>query len=108
MITAFSQSLSALNRLGKTMTTIARQVANPRSIDPTETKVLPVKEAIHDMAEKNLHRASIPKSGHQRSGLLCLTQAIPKAILTERFYQSNLRMIEMEDEIFGSLLDIIQ
>jgi flagellar basal-body rod protein FlgC len=35
-----------------------------------------------------------------------LAQELPNLILSKRFFQANLKVIQTEDEILGSLLDI--
>jgi hypothetical protein len=107
MISALSQSLSALTLLGKTMNTIARQVAGVQSMESPGIGVLQETEAGPIGPEKNDRQALASKDGLQGC-LSCLSQALPKALLTERFYQSNLTMIRVEDEMLGSLLDTIE
>ena len=37
-----------------------------------------------------------------------LAQEIPQASLTKRYYQANLAVLDEEDEMLGTLLDIIE
>ena len=39
---------------------------------------------------------------------LSLEVELPKAILTKRYYEANLEMLDTENDILGSLLDIIK
>jgi flagellar hook protein FlgE len=36
-----------------------------------------------------------------------LTTELPNALITQRAFEANLKMIETEDEMIGSILDIL-
>ena len=115
MINGIHSSISALLGLQKKLESTANNVANSNSDGYKKTKVT-LQEG--DPNGVNVHIQKIEDQGPlvyeqtaegeqlvEKSNV-DLTEEIPDLMLTKRFFQANLKAIQTEDEMLGSLLDI--
>jgi len=115
MITGLSNSISALFAFGKKMAVTANNVANLQSEGFKKSRTL-LEEGSHGAVTAQIETVNTPgvviteedEQGTVQRELsnVDLEKEIPESILTERGYQANLKMIETQDEMLGSLLDI--
>lgn len=115
VINGIHSSISALLGLQKKLESTANNVANSNSDGYKKTKVT-LQEG--DPNGVSVHIQKIEDQGpmvyEQTAGgeqlveksNVDLTEEIPDLMLTKRFYQANLKAIQTEDEMLGSLLDI--
>jgi flagellar basal-body rod protein FlgC len=115
MITGLSSSISALIAFGKKMAVTANNVANLQSEGFKKSRAL-LEEGSHGGVAAQIESVNTPgvvmteedEQGTVERELsnVDLEKEIPETILTQRGYQANLKTIETQDEMLGSLLDI--
>ena len=117
MISACSGSISALFAFGKKMAVIANNVANSQSDGFRKSRTVltesPVKgvsaEAMIIESQGNLaYGEKEGKESVRKISNVDLSQEISHSLLTKRYYQANLRVITVKEEMSESLLDIIE
>jgi flagellar basal-body rod protein FlgC len=105
MILVASHSLSALDAFGKKMAVIANNVANIQSapVNGVSVQISQVETPGHlRLAEED------GKMVEKEMSNVDPAQEISLSLLTKRYYQANLKVLNTNDEMLGSLLDIIQ
>ena len=117
MIPIISSNLSALRAFGKKMAVIANNVANINSEGFKKSRAVlkegTVKEVAVDVTQVETPGSLLPveedgKTVLKETSNVELAQEIPEASLTKRFYQANTAVLKQEDEMLGTLLDIIE
>lgn len=115
MITSLSSTLSALRAFSKKMAVTANNVANVNSDEFKRSEAI-LKEGEQGAVEVEIRQIDsegpiIPANtdGVEDRELsnVDLTTELPNAMITQRAFEANLKMIETEDEMIGSILDII-
>ena len=116
MIFSVGNSLSALYAFGKKMGVIANNVANSASEGFKKSRAV-LEEGPGGAVKVEINRVDSPGDtvyeengdgqlvGKELSNV-DLTEEIPQTIIAQRGYEANLKMIETQDEMLGSLLDI--
>jgi flagellar basal body rod protein FlgG len=117
MISSVRNSLSALYAFGKKMGVTANNVANLQSDGFKKSKVV-LEEGPGGSVKAEINPVDSPGNvvyeengdgrlvGKELSNV-DLSEEIPQTVLTRRGYETNLRMIETDDEMLGSVLDIM-
>jgi flagellar basal-body rod protein FlgC len=117
MILVASHSLSALDAFGKKMAVIANNVANIQSEGFKKGRAILTEAPVNGVS---VEISQIETPGHLRlveeDGKMVEkemsnvdpAQEISLSLLTKRYYQANLKVLNTNDEMLGSLLDIIQ
>ena len=100
MISTFSIGLSAIKAFGQKMETVAGNVANLYS-EGYEKRRVTFKEQQSGGVIVEIQKQ--PSSGQGVE----LTEEIPQSIIAQRGYEANLKTIQTEDEILGTLIDIV-
>jgi flagellar hook protein FlgE len=115
MITGLSSSISALIAFGKKMAVTANNVANLQSEGFKKSRALLEEGSQGGVAAQieNVNTPGVVITEEDDQGTVerelsnvDLEKEIPETILTQRGYQANLKTIETQDEMLGSLLDI--
>ena len=116
MIKSIGSSLSSLKAFGKKMAVSANNVANIESEGFKKSRAV-IKEGRNNGVEVEITRDNSP--GHpiietidgqtveKELSNVDLAEEIPQTIQCQRGYEANLKHIETQDEMLGSLLDII-
>lgn len=101
MISVFGIGLSAIRAFGRKMEGIAENVANMYSEGYKNTRTTMKEQegggVIVEVQKQN-------SSGHG----VDLTKEIPQSIIAQRGYEANLKTIQTEDEVLGTLIDILE
>ena len=115
MIISLSSTLSALRAFGKKMAVTANNVANVHSDGFKKNEAI-LTEGEQGAVEVEIRRidsegpmipANAEKMENRELSNVDLTTEMPNALITRRSFEANLKMIEAEDEVIGSLLDIV-
>ena len=115
MIESLSSTLSALRAFSKKMAVTANNIANVNSDDFKRSEAI-LKEGEPGAVEVEIRQIDsegpiIPAStdGMENRELsnVDLTTELPNAITAQRGFEANLKMIKTEDEMIGSILDIL-
>ena len=115
MLSGVHSALSGLQAFSKKVDSIANNVANVNTNEFKKTRVtLTDKEPQGVVA--NVEKIETPgplaleqtQDGEKliEQSNVELSEELPNLMLSRRFFQANLKVIETEDEILGSLLDI--
>ena len=117
MIPIISSNLSALRAFGKKMAVIANNVANIKSEGFKKSRAV-FKEGTANDVSLEISTVENPgplvpveedgKTVLKETSNVELAQEIPQASLTKTYYQANLVVLNEEDEMLGTLLDIIE
>ena len=116
MITGIHSTLSALKAFGDKIGVAAHNVANVETEGFKKQRAL-----LSEKADQGVHveieQVNTPgpliatvENGQmtQREGSnVDLVEEIPESKLVRRYYQANLRLLEAQDEMVGSLIDIL-
>ena len=117
MISSVANNISALHALGKKMSVTSNNVANIESEGFKKSRAV-LKEGIHGDVRVDIEKIDTPgniiyeaeSDGTVREKELSnvdLAEEIPTAMITQRSYEANLKMIKAEDEMLGAVLDIL-
>lgn len=116
MISALSNAVSALGAFGKKMGVIADNVANVNSEGFKKSRAL-LQEAEPGGVRVVISRVETPgpvvveqtSEGTEQRELsnVHLEEEIPNALLTEKMFAANTKVVKTEEEMIGSVLDII-
>ena len=115
MISGINSTLSAMYGFQKKMESVADNTANVNTDGFKKTRV-----TLHEGAGQSIvpqvnrietpgpliHEQTSEGSELVEKSNVELTEEIPQMMLTRRFYQANIKMLQVEDEMLGSLLDI--
>lgn len=115
MISGINASLSALTAVQKKVESTANNIANVNSDGYKKTKVT-LTEAAPQGVTASVQRIDTPGNqvleqtgnGQQmvEKSNVEMTEEIPSLILSRRAFQANLKVIESQNEMLGSLIDI--
>ena len=116
MISSVGSSLSALRAYGVKMAVTSNNIANMNTNEFKKSRAL-LKEGAIGNVEVEIDRIDTP--GHpvievagdqiteKESSNVDLAEEITETILTQRGYDANLIMIKTQEEMSGSIMDII-
>ena len=117
MIPFISSNLSALRAFGKKVAVIANNVANIESEGFKKSRAV-LKEGSKSHVSVDISRVDTPghlieveedgKMVQKEMSNVDLAQEIPQASLAKTFYRANLEVVKEEDEMLGTLLDILE
>ena len=117
MIRFISSNLSALRAFGKKVAVIANNVANIESEGFKKSRAV-LKEGSKSQVSVDSSRVDTPghlidveedgKMVQKEMSNVDLAQEIPQASLAKGFYRANLKVVKEEDEMLGTLLDILE
>jgi flagellar basal-body rod protein FlgC len=116
MITGIHSTLSALRAFGDKIGVAAHNVANVETEGFKKQRALLSEEAEQgvrvDIEQVNTPGPLIPSVENGQTVVregsnVDLAEEIPEAKLVRRYYQANLRLLETQDEMVGSLIDIL-
>ena len=116
MISAINSSVSALQAYVKKLGVTANNVANVNT--DGYKKVQPVmEEGMHGDVHIALTRVNTPgypyhgyengQKVEKKTSNVNLAEEIPDLMVARRSYEANIKTIQVQDEMLGSLLDII-
>ena len=115
MISAMNSSLSALQAFSKKTESIADNVANVNSDGFKKTRVTlredgqnnvtPLVSRIENPGPLVYEQTADGEILVEKSNV-DISEELPEMILTRRFYQANIKMVQIQDDMLGSLLDI--
>lgn len=115
MISGINSSLSALNAFSKKQESIADNTANVNTDGFKKSRVT-LQEGQGETVVPQVTRIETPgplayqqtTSGYElveRSNVE-ISEELPQAMLNKRYYQANIKMVQIADEMIGSLLDV--
>ena len=117
MISALSSSISALSAFGKKLGVIANNIANVNTEGFKKGRAI-LTECPHGGIEVSINRIDTPGYPIMEEGTgqvtdretsnADLTEEIPQLLLTRRGYQANSKAIKTQDEMLGSIIDILR
>lgn len=113
MISGISSSLSGLSAFTRTLSNTAGNIANVNTDGYKKTRATIVEDA-NRLPEVSIERLDTPGSMIQETdGVLRelsnveLAGEIPRMMISLRGYEANINALRVQDEMIGSLLDII-
>lgn len=116
MISGIHSSLSALHAFAKKQESIADNTANVNTDGFKKTRVT-MDNQTNGAVAPQVQRINTPgpmvyEQGKDGYGLVEksnveISEEIPQAMLNRRFYQANIKSVQVADEMVGSLLDIV-
>ena len=116
MITNVSSNLSALRAFGTKMGVHADNVANVNTDGYKKNRAV-LKEGPNRSVDLDIERVDTPGAvyeryeGHERveneTSNVDLAEEFPAVMTTQHAYNANLKVVKTQDEILGSLLDIV-
>lgn len=116
MITNVSSNLSALRAYGTKMGVHADNVANVNTDGYKKNRAL-LKEGPNQSVDVDIQKVDTPGAvyeryeGHERvekeTSNVDLTEEFPAMMTTQHAYKANLKVVQAQDEVLGSLLDIM-
>jgi len=115
MIHALDPSLSALRALGKKMEVTANNISNVNTFGFKKSRAL-FQEASPSGVMVSISQVNTPGSplppedgakGAQESSNVEVEEEMVNLITTKHAYAANLKSLQAEDEILGTLLDIV-
>ena len=116
MISGISAGLSALNAIQTRTNSTANNIANVNTDGFKATKVTLVEGAVQGGVGTNTERVKTPgpivyeqsSTGDNliEKSNVDLTEEMPTMLIDRRAYQANIKMIQAQDDMLGSLLDI--
>lgn len=117
MISAISSSISALSAFGKKLGVIANNIANVNTEGFKKSRAI-LKEGPNGGVQVSINRINSPGYPIMEEGTgemtdretsnVDLTEEIPQLLLTRRGYQANVKTIKTQDEMLGTLIDILR
>lgn len=115
MITAVGNNLSALRALGKKMHVTANNVANSESEGFKKSRAV-IKEGVHNDLEVEIDRVDSPgpvmyetvngQLTEKELSNVDLAEEIPRTIGIQRHYEANVKVVETQEEMLGTILDL--
>lgn len=116
MISSIGSTVSALNAYEKKMGVISNNVANSQSEEFKKSRA-DLNEGVNGSVEVEISQIETPGPivmVEEEDGMVekemsnvNLVEEIAQTIPTEKGYKANLKMLKVQDEMLGSLLDII-
>jgi flagellar hook protein FlgE len=116
MITALNSTISSLRAFVKKLGVTADNIANVNTDEFKKNRAL-FKEGLNGGVRVEIRRDNSPGFRYEmvendqvvekETSNVDLTEEIPNLIIAKRGYQANLKTLQTQDEILGSLLDIV-
>jgi flagellar basal-body rod protein FlgC len=117
MLSSISSSLSAINAFGTKMAVSANNVANIESEEFKKSRA-DLTEGINSTVEVEITQIDSPgnivfepdNTGQMVEKELSnvdLTEEIPQTMIAQRGYEANLKYIKIQDDMIGSVIDIL-
>jgi flagellar basal-body rod protein FlgC len=116
MISAASSALSALNAIETKMSVLSNNVANSQTNGFKKSRA-DLKESKNGGIEVEITKvntsgpiATVEENGgmvEKEMSNVDLAEELPQTIVAKTGYEANLKMLKTQDEMLGSLLDII-
>lgn len=115
MITGVNAALSGLLAIQKKVESTANNIANAESDGYKKTRVTlssaepqGVEARVQQINTPGPHVLEQTPRGEElvEKSNVELTEELPSLMLSRRFFQANLKMLQTQDEMLGSLLDI--
>ena len=116
MIANVSNNLSALRAYGTQMGVIADNVANVNTDGFKKNRAV-LREGPNQSVEADIQKVGTPgavytasdgrQSVEKEMSNVNLAEEMPAMMTTQHAYSANLKVVQTQDEILGSLLDII-
>ena len=116
MISAVSSAVSALNAIETKMAVLSNNVANSQTNGFKKSRA-DLKEGEKGAVEVDITRVNTPGpivEAEENGGVVeiemsnvDLAEELPQTIIAKTGYQANLKMLKAQDEMLGSLLDIM-
>ena len=116
MITGIHSTLSALRAFGDKIDVAAHNVANVDTEGFKKQRAILSEEADQgvrvDIERVNTPGPQIPsvedgQTVMREGSNVDLAEELPETMLVRRYYQANLRLLETQEEMVGSLVDIL-
>ena len=116
MITGIHSTLSALRAFGDKIGVAAHNVANVETEGFKKQRAI-LSEQAEQGVQVDIEQVDTPgplipsvENGQtivREGSNVDLAEEIPQAMLVRRYYEANLRLLETQDEMVGSLVDIL-
>lgn len=116
MISGIYSGLSGLQSFGEKQQSIADNIANVNTDGFKKTRVT-MQEGIDGRVETEIDRPDSPgpvvyeqtATGYEmvEKSNVDLIEEIPQMMLNQRFFEASIKTIQTEDEMLGTILDII-
>jgi flagellar hook protein FlgE len=116
MISAVSSAVSALNAIETKMAVLSNNVANSQTNGFKKSRA-DLKEGENGAVEVDITRVNTPGpivEAEENGGVVememsnvDLAEELPQTLIAKTGYSANLKMLKTQDEMLGSLLDIM-
>ncbi len=116
MITGIHSTLSALRAFGDKIGVAAHNVANVETEGFKKQRAI-LSEQAEQGVQVDIEQVDTPgplissvengQTAMREGSNVDLEEEIPEAMLVRRYYQANLKLLETQDEMVGSLVDIL-
>jgi flagellar basal body rod protein FlgG len=113
MISGISSSLSGLAAFSRKLTVSANNVANVNT-DEYKKTVATITEDKNGLPELNTEKIETPGPVIQETDSVLrelsnveLAQEFPRMMISQRGYEANIKALKVQDEMIGTLLDMI-
>ena len=116
MIPAINGTLSALQAYKKSMGVTANNIANVNTDEFKKSRAT-MKEGANGNVEVAVNKVNTPGHRYQEfevdqlvekeSSNVNLEEEIPEMMITQRTYEANLKVLQTQDKMSGTLLDIM-
>ena len=116
MIPSVNSAISALQAYKYKLRVTANNIANVNTVEFKKSRAT-LKEGTNGEVQVNIHRVNTPDlryktfEGDQpvkkESSNVNLEEEIPEMMITQRTYEANLKVLQTQNKMLGSVLDIM-
>ena len=116
MIPSVNSAISALQAYKSKLRVTANNIANVNTDEFKKSRAT-LKEGTKGGVEVNIHRVNTPSLRHEafegkqlaekESSNVNLEEEIPEMMVTQRTYEANLKVLQTQDRMLGTLMDIM-
>jgi flagellar basal-body rod protein FlgC len=116
MIPSINSAISALQAYKSKLRVTANNIANANTVDFKKSRAT-LREGTNSEVKVNIQRVNTPGFRYKEfeedqlvekeSSNVNLEEEIPDIIVTQRTYEANLKVLQTQNEMLGSVLDIM-
>jgi flagellar basal-body rod protein FlgC len=116
MIPSVNSTISALQAYKSKLRVTANNIANANTVEFKKSRAT-LREGNNGEVQVNIHRVNTPGFRYEafegnhpaktESSNVNLEEEIPEMMVTQRAYEANLKVLQTENKMLGSVLDII-
>ena len=116
MIPSVNNAISALQAYKSKLRVIANNIANVNTDEFKKSRAT-LKEGTNGEVQVNIHRVNTPgfpykafegdQLAEKKSSNVNMEEEIPQMMVTQRTYEANLKVLQTQNKMLGSVLDIM-